>query len=123
MYSKTAFYIYSSDSNELVGIGCGKEILSILNCDSWKTIVDCLRYKNGWYKNFYISETKLTKLPVKKNSKSISVDIYDSNGIFIETLPTIKMVKEKYKIRSENIKNIQLIDKYIGNYIFKKSSK
>lgn len=120
-YAKTLFYIYKEPC-ELVGKGIGKEIMPILGCYSWETIRDSIRYKNNWYKDFYISEVELGSLP-QKNKKSIQVDIYDKYGNYIETLNTIKEVKEKYKIGASKIKNIQLGDKYVGNYIFKYHSK
>lgn len=120
-YINTLFYIYKEPCN-LIGSGIGKEIMSILDCYSWETIRDTIRYKNCWYKDFYISETKLTELP-QKSKKSIQVDVYDKYGQFIETIDTIKQVKEKYKIHASKIKNIQLGDKYIGDYIFKYHSK
>lgn len=121
-YTKTTFYIYQSDPFKYIGTGIGKEIMSIIDCYSWKTLRDSLRYKKGWYKNFYISEEQIVSLP-KKPSRGIKVDIYDKYGNFIETLDTIKKVKNKYKINASKIKNIQLGDKYIENYIFKYHSK
>ena len=49
---------------------------------------------------------KVEKIPEKPNN-GIKVDIYDKYGNFIETLNTIKEVKEKYKVPSSKIKNIQ----------------
>lgn len=97
--------------------------MPILNCYSWETIRDSIRYKHGWYKDLYISEIELSEIPQKKNNKSIRVDIYDKYGNFIETLDTIKEVKQKYNISASKIKNIQLGDKYIENYIFKYHTK
>lgn len=120
-YINTLFYIYKEPC-ELVGKGIGKEIMPILGCYSWETIRDAMRYKNNWYKEFYISESEVDALP-SKSKKSIQVDIYDKYGNYIETLNTIKEVKEKYNIPASKIKNIQLGDKYVGNYIFKYHSK
>lgn len=122
-YAKTLFYIYKDNPITLVGTGIGKQIMPILNCYSWETIRDSIRYKHGWYKDLYISEIELSEIPQKKSNKSIRVDIYDKYGNFIETLDTIKAVRQKYNIPSSKIKNIQLGDKYIGNYIFKYHTK
>jgi hypothetical protein len=51
------------------------------------------------------------------------VDVYTKYGEFIETLTSVKLVKEKYNVPSAKIKNIQLGDRYYGNYIFKYHSK
>lgn len=122
-YAKTLFYIYKDNPCTLIGTGIGKEIMPILECYSWETIRDAIRYKNSWYKDYYISEIKLDELPTKRDDKSIKVDVYDKYGNFIETLNTIKEVKEKYKITASKIKNIQLGDKYVGDYIFKYHTK
>ena len=61
---------------------------------------------------------KIEKIPEKPNN-GIKVDIYDKYGNFIETLNTIKEVKEKYKVPSSKIKNIQQGNRYFENYIFK----
>ena len=47
------------------------------------------------------------------------IDVYDKFGNYIETLNTIKEVREKYNIPSHKLKNIQMGDKYYEDYIFK----
>ena len=116
-YINTLFYIYKEPC-QLIGKGIGKQIMSILKCNSWNTIRDAIRYKNRWYNDFYISETELSVLP-PRSRKSIQIDVYDKYGNFIETLNSVADTKKKYKIHASQIKNIQLGDKYIGNYIFK----
>ena len=51
--------------------------------------------------------------------KSIRVDVFDKYGNFIETLNTVKEVREKYKVPSSKIKNLEMGDRYFDNYIFK----
>lgn len=117
-YISQKFYVYNKDS-KLIFTGIGKEIMSVIGLNSWQKISDIFRYKNGWYKEFYLSTEEITKVPETYNNKCIKVDVYDKYGNFIETLDKIKDVREKYKISSSKIKNIQLGDKYVGNYIFK----
>jgi len=116
-YISQKFYIYKN--NKLIFEGIGKEIMPIINLNSWQKISDIIRYKDGWYKDFYVSIEKIDKIPEKCNNKSIKVDVYDKYGNFIETMNKIKDVREKYKISASKIKNIQCGDKYIGDYIFK----
>lgn len=104
-YAKSYIYLYNQEG-EFIGKYLGKEIMPIINEHSWVTIRDCFRYKKGWYKNYYLSMEKVEKIPEKPNN-GIKVDIYDKYGNFIETLNTIKEVKEKYKVPSSKIKNIQ----------------
>lgn len=117
-YAKTTFYLYKEDST-FVGSFVGKELMPVLGEFSWSTIRDSLRYKYGWYKNFYISEVPLDNIPEKPNGNGVKVDVYDKYGNFIETMKSIKEVKQKYKVPSAKIKNIQLGNRYFGNYIFK----
>ena len=44
-------------------------------------------------------------------------------GNFIETLKSIKDVREKYKVTSSQMKNIKMGDKYLKDWIFKYHSK
>ena len=116
-YISQKFYVYKN--NELIFEGVGKEIMPVINLNSGQKIGEIFRYKDGWYKDFYISIEKVDKIPEKSNNKSIKVDIYDKYGNFIETMNKIKDVREKYKISASKIKNIQCGDKYVGDYIFK----
>ena len=117
-YISQTFYIYTKES-KLIFTGIGKEIMPIIGLNSWQKISDIIRYKNGWYKDFYVSTEEIEKVPEQYNNKSIKVDVYDKYGNFIETMDKIKDVREKYHISASKIKNIQCGDKYIGNYIFK----
>ena len=117
-YAKIMLYVYNKDS-QLIGSGIGKEIMPIINEYSWETIRDAFRYKQGWYKDFYLSETEIKKVPERTIGSRIKVDIYTKYGEFIETLNTVKEVREKYSIPASKIKNLEKGDKYFGEYIFK----
>ena len=117
-YAKTLIYVYDENS-KLIGKGIGKEIMSIINEHSWETIRDAFRYKQGWYKEFYLSENEIKKVPERTFGNKIKVDIYDKYGNFIETLNTVKEVREKYNIPASKIKNLEKGEKYFENYIFK----
>lgn len=121
-YSKTLIYVYDENSN-LIGSGIGKEIMPIIQEFSWATIRDAFRYKNGWYKNFYLSMETIEQVPERIPGNKIKVDVYDKLGNFIETIDSIKQVKEKYKVPSSKIKNIEMGNRYFNEYIFKYHSK
>jgi hypothetical protein len=95
--------------------------MNVIQLHSWQKIRDIFRYNHNWYKDFYISFEEIQEVPEK--SFKMKVDVYDKYGNFIETLPTIKEVKEKYKVPSAKIKNIQQGNRYFGDYIFKYHSK
>lgn len=117
-YAKTQFYIYNENS-ELVGQAVGKNIMPILNEYSWSTIRDAIRYKHRWYKNLYISESIIDKVPERISGNKIKVDIYDKYGNFIEVLDSVKEVKQKYNVPASKIKNLEMGERYFGEYIFK----
>lgn len=121
-YAKTTFYIYNADS-EFVGMGVGKEIMSIINEHSWEVIRDAIRYKQGWYKKYYISEEEIEKVPERVVGSRIKVDVYTKYGEFIETLNTVKEVREKYDVPASKIKNLEMGNRYYGEYIFKYHTK
>ena len=121
-YTKMKIYVYNEKS-ELVGFGTGKEIMPIINEFSWETIRDAFRYKQGWYKEFYLSETEITQVPERTLGSRIKVDIYTKYGEYIETLNTVKEVREKYNVPASKIKNLEKGDRYFENYIFKYHSK
>lgn len=121
-YAKMLIYVYNENS-ELVGTGVGKEIMPLINEYSWETIRDAFRYKQGWYKEFYLSETEVEKVPERILGSRIRVDIYTKYGEFIETLNTVKEVREKYNVPASKIKNLEKGDRYFGEYIFKYHSK
>ena len=95
--------------------------MNIINLHSWDYIHNIFYHNNNWYKDFYISLKKIENIPPKRNGRGICVSIYDKYGNFIETLSSVKEVREKYKVPSSKIKNIQQGDRYFGEYIFKYS--
>lgn len=116
-YAKSKFYVYKD--NTLIFEGIGKEIMSIIGLHSWGGISDIFRYKNGWYKDYYLSLKKIDSVPENGNKKCIKVDVYTKYGDFIETLDKVKDVREKYNVPASRIKNIEQGDRYYGDYIFK----
>lgn len=121
-YSKSTIYVYDKESN-LVGMGIGKEIMPIINEHSWQTIGDAFRYKQGWYKEFYLSLEEVKQVPERTLGSHIKVDVYTKYGEFVETLNTVKEVRKKYNVPSAKIKNIEKGDRYFEDYIFKYHSK
>lgn len=117
-YCNKLIYVYNEES-ELLGKGIGKEIMPIINQFSWSTIRDAFRYKKGWYKKFYLSFDEIDKVPERIFGNKIKVDVYDKFGNFIETLSTVKEVRDKYNVPSSKIKNIEQGDRYFNDYIFK----
>lgn len=116
------FYIYDVN-NKFYGKFVGKEIMNVINLHSWVKICNALRCNRGWFKDFYVSEIELTEVPCKKSINSVRVDVHDKYGNFIETLNSVKEVREKYKVPSSKIRNIQEGNKYFGDYIFIYNSK
>ena len=121
-YIDQTFFVYTED-NKFIGEFVGKELMKIINLHSWDKISHIFTHNNNWYKNFYISLEKIEKIPTRRKGNGICVDIYDKYGNFIETLKSMKEVREKYNIPSSKLKNIQYGDKYYNDYIFKYNSK
>lgn len=119
-YINQTYYVYTIN-NEFVGKFVGKELMNVINLHSWDYINHIFTKNKNWYKDFYISLEKIEKIPPKRIGNGICVDVYDKYGNFIEQIKSIKEVKEKYNVPASKIKNIQLGDKYFGNYIFKYS--
>lgn len=117
-YAKSKIYVYDENSC-LIGSGIGKEIMPIIQEHSWQVIGDAFRYKKGWYKNFYLSMEKIDKVPERQLGNGIKVDVYTKYGDFIETLNTVKEVREKYNVPSSKIKNIEQGNRYFKDWIFK----
>lgn len=115
------FYVYKD--NKLIQTCIGKELMYVINLNSWSKIRDIFRYNQNWYKDFYISFTEIDQVPSKIYKNKTMVNVYDKYGNFIETLNTVKEVKDKYQVPASKIKNIQQGNKYFGNYIFKYHSK
>lgn len=117
-YAKSKIYVYNENSC-LIGSGIGKEIMPLIREHSWQVIRDAFRYKKGWYKNFYLSMEEIDKVPERQFGNGIKVDIYTKYGDFIETLNTVKEVREKYNVPSSKIKNIEQGNRYFKDWIFK----
>ena len=111
------YFVYQN--NKLLGIYKGKDLMPIIKVYSWSKIRDIFRYNKGWYKDFYISLEEIDVVPTRTKSNGILVDVYTKYGEFVETLTSIKEVKEKYHVHASKIKNIQLGDRYYENWIFK----
>lgn len=118
-YKDQVYYVYTN--NKFVGAFIGKEVMPIIGLHSWAKIKNAIELNNGWYKDFFISLEKVTEIPEKKINRE--VDVFDKYGNFIETLSSIKELKEKYGLRSCEIKNIMKGTKYCKDWIFKYHSK
>lgn len=117
-YAKSKIYVYDENSC-LIGSGIGKEIMPLIREHSWQVIRDAFRYKKGWYKNFYLSMQEIDKVPERQSGNGIKIDVYTKYGDFIETLNTVKEVREKYNVPSSKIKNIEQGNRYFKDWIFK----
>lgn len=117
-YAKSKIYVYDENSC-LIGSGIGKEVMPLIREHSWQVIRDAFRYKKGWYKNFYLSMQEIDKVPERQSGNGIKIDVYTKYGDFIETLNTVKEVREKYNVPSSKIKNIEQGNRYFKNWIFK----
>ena len=121
-YIKMKFYVYD-DKNKFYGEFIGKEVMSIIQLYSWGKIRDIMVDNKGWYKNFYLSKSVIDIVPFRVKNNTIRVDVYDKYGNFIETINTIKEVKEKYNVPASKIKNIEQGNRYFKDWIFKYHSK
>lgn len=119
-YLKQTFYVYKVDGSFL-GTYKGKAIMKILNLHSWQKISNIFSINHNWYKDFYVSLEPVKEVPNKQYKTKI--DVYDRYGNHIETLNSVKEVKDKYQIPAAKLKHIQQGEKYWENYIFKYSSK
>lgn len=111
-------YIYDVNG-EFVGSGVGKEIMSIIDLHSYKSIWSAIYSNCGWYKDYYLSLEKVDKVPEKLHNRHKKVDIYTKYGEYIETLDSLKEVKEKYNINSAELNRILKGIKNHKQYIFK----
>lgn len=109
-------YLYDVNNN-FIGKFKGKEIMPVIGTYSYSTINKAFNDNKGWYKDFYLSLNEITKVPSKKVTKSI--DIYTLDGHYIETLNSLKEVKEKYNVNSAELNRILKGIKTGKNYIFK----
>lgn len=120
-YINMKFYVYKD--SKLISECIGKELMNIIDLHSWNKINHIFAHNKNWYKDYYISTEPTDTIPNKRIGNGIAVDVYDKYGNFIETIKSIKEVKEKYNVPASKIKNIQFGDKYFENYIFKYNSK
>lgn len=111
-------YIYHKDGS-FIGSGIGKEIMNIISLHSYKSIWSAIYSNNGWYKDYYLSLTQVDTVPEKLYTRHKKIDIYTKTGEFIETLDSLKEVKEKYNINSAELNRILKGVKFHANYIFK----
>lgn len=96
-YSKRFYHIYDS-TGKYYGEFKGKKIMPVLDVYSWKVIGNAIENNKRWYKNFYISEEILDKVPEKRFE--IKIDAYDKYGKYLESFDNLKDIREKYKITS-----------------------
>lgn len=112
-------YIYDVNGN-FIGQGIGKEIMNIISLHSYKSIWSAIYSNCGWYKDYYLSLEKIEKVPEKLHNRHKKVDVYDKFGNLIETLESLKLVKEKYNLNSAELnrilKGIKKHEKYIFQY-------
>ena len=66
-----------------------------------------------------LSMEEIDKVPERQLGNGIKVDVYTKYGDFIETLNTVKEVREKYNVPSSKIKNIEQGNRYFKDWIFK----
>lgn len=119
-YSKRFYHIYDS-TGKYYGEFKGKKIMPVLDVYSWKVIGNAIENNKRWYKNFYISEEILDKVPEKRFE--IKINVYDKYGKYLESFDNLKDIREKYKVTSAQLKDIQKGQKYAGDWIFKYHSK
>ena len=110
------FYLYTT--TEYVGKFQTNELLKYLQINTCKKLDSIINSNNGWYKDFYISINLLEVIPSKKHHNK-SIDVYTKEGVFLETLDSVKLVKEKYNINNCQISKILKGIKEHDNYIFK----
>ncbi len=110
------FYLYTT--TDYIGEFETKELLKYLQINTCKKLDSIINSNNGWYKDFYVSDSLLEIIPSKKHSNK-SVDIYTKEGVFLETLDSVKLVKEKYNINNCQMSKILKGVKEHNNYIFK----
>lgn len=120
-YKYTKFYVYKD--YKYIGEYVGKKLMPVIKLHSWAKIRNIMTLRNGWYEDFYISETRINESEIPEKQTGIQVDVYTNYGDFIETLKSLSELKEKYNVPKSKIKNIQLGDKYFGDYVFKYHSR
>lgn len=117
----TKFYLYKN--KEYIGEFVGKDLLRAIKETSWTKLRNRIN-DGGWWGDFYISLSKISEDEIPERKKrEIRIDVYTKYGDFIESINSIKEVREKYNIPSAKMKRIQQGDKYFGEYIFKYNNK
>lgn len=117
----TRFYLYKN--KEFIGEYIGKDLLRVIKETSWTKLRNRIN-DGGWWGDFYISLSKISEDEIPERKKrEIRIDVYTKYGDFIESINSIKEVREKYNIPSAKMKRIQQGDKYFGEYIFKYNNK
>lgn len=118
-YIHTLFYVYKD--YEYIGSFYGKEVMNVINMNTWRSIYDVLRYNHGWYNNYYISTKYKNKIQEKcsNNHKNIVIDVYDLNSNYIETIYNKTSLIKKYHIHWSKIKNIQYGDRIVDGLLLK----
>lgn len=115
----TYFYVYDIN-NKFYGKLSKKELSKLTGIYTWKKLDSVLNSNNGWYKDFYITNKEVTKVPDKKNHNKI-IEVYNKDGVLIETFSSVKEVKEKYNLNSSQITKILKGIKEHNDYIFRYS--
>ena len=113
-------YVYDV-TGKFIGSGIGKEIMNIISLLSYKSIWSAIYSNCGWYKDYYLSLEKVEKVPEKLHNRHKKIDVFDNYGNFIETLNSLKLVKEKYNLNSAELNRILKGIKKHKNYIFQYS--
>ena len=115
----TSFYVYDIN-NKFYGKLNRKQLSELTGIHTPKKLDSALNSNSGWYKDFYISDTEVEIVPEKKNHNKV-IEVYTKEGKLLETLSSVKEVKEKYNLNSSQITKILKGVKDHDNYIFKYS--
>ena len=115
-YIRETFFVYSN-TGEFIGEYIGKSVMKVIGLHSWKKIRNFMA-TGGWYKNFFVSNHKVDTVPERK---PIKIEVYDKYGTYIETLNSVKALKEKYNVPNSKVKDLEQGNKYFENWIFKYS--
>ena len=107
---KATIYVYKD--NKLLGKYVGKEVFPVIGTFSFTKLNNAI---NGWYNDYYISLTEIDQVPARQPKK---IEVYTKDGHFIESIESIKDVKEKYNIKSATLAKILKGVKQHEQYIF-----
>lgn len=116
---KNSYYFIYDINNKFYGKVTKEETLKILQINTWKKFDTILNSNGGWYKDFFVSDIEIEKVPDKK-LKTKMVDVYTKEGKLVETLYSVKDVKSKYNLNSAQItkllKGVIMHPQYIFKY-------